>query len=87
MADPIADILGYDPENPFRGYSRLNFTEQGQTPNEDLNFGLFGSGTSPRFNAERNRSRSSPANFQTSPSSGLYADTTAPFVEGSGINL
>lgn len=85
MADPIADILGYDPENPFRGYSRLNFTERGQTPNEDLNFGLFGSGTSPRFNAERNRSRSSPSNFQTSPSSGLYADTTAPFVEGSGM--
>lgn len=85
MADPIADILGYDPENPFRGYSRLNFTEQGQTPNEDINYGLFGSGTSPRFNAERNRSRSTPANFQTSPSSGLYADTTAPFVEGSGM--
>ena len=85
MADPIAEILGYDPENPFRGYSRLNFTEQGQTPNEDINYGLFGSGTSPRFNAERNRSRSSPANFQTSPSSGLYADTTAPFVEGSGM--
>lgn len=85
MADPIADILGYDPENPFRGYSRLNFTERGQTPNENLNFGLFGSGTSPRFNAERNRSRTAPSNFQTSPSSGLYADTTAPFVEGSGM--
>ena len=85
MADPIAEILGYDPANPFRGYSRLNFTEQGQTPNENINYGLFGSGTSPRFNAERNRSKSTPANFQTSPSSGLYADTTEPYVEGSGM--
>ena len=85
MADSIADILGYDPENPFRGYSRLNFTEQGQTPNEDLNFGLFNSGTSPRFNAERNRSRPTSSSLQTSPTSGLYASSTEPYVEDSGM--
>jgi hypothetical protein len=85
MADSIADILGYDPENPFLGYSRMNYTEQGQTPNEDINYGLFGSGTSPRFNAEQNRSRSSPSNFQTSPTSGLYADATEPVPSGMGM--
>jgi hypothetical protein len=81
----VNDIMGYDLDNPARGETKRRFVREGQTPNEDVYRSIFGRPTSPLFNAERNRSRSTPANFQTSPSSGLYADATAPFVEGSGM--
>jgi len=82
----INDILGFNLEDPYSGAADARLNERGYSPNEDMRVrGIFGATTSPRFNVDRNTSPTVAANFQTSPSSGLYADTTAPFVEGSGM--
>ena len=82
----INDILGFNLEDPYSVAADRLMDEPGYAPNEDMQRrGIFGKSTSPRFNTERNASQSAPSKFQTSPTSGLYADTTEPYQEGSGM--
>ena len=68
--------------------ANYKFSNDTISPYQYLNRGVFDthvSGTNPQFNAEQNKSRSSPSNFQTSPTSGLYADATEPVPSGMGM--
>tara|TARA_R110000868_G_scaffold126363_3_gene333379 strand:- start:673 stop:1497 length:825 start_codon:yes stop_codon:yes gene_type:complete len=68
--------------------ANYKFSNDTISPYQYLNRGVLDthvSGTSPQFNAEQNKSKSSPSNFQTSPTSGLYADATEPVPSGMGM--